>query len=70
MNEAKVGGEETLSSLGFQTQWYSGSFLNYTLFIGHPLNNFLTCSYSKHADNGFKIEDITFRKFSYFYTMI
>lgn len=70
MNEGKFGGGEMLS-LGFQTQWYSGSFLNYILLIAHPpLNHFLTCSYSKHADKGFKIEDITFRKFSYFQTTV
>lgn len=66
MNEAKLGWEGGLS-LVFQTQWYSVSFLNYTLLISHsPLNNCLTCSYSKHAVKGFKIEDTTFRKKMFF----
>lgn len=65
MNEAKLGWEEGLSSLDFQTQWYSDSCLNYTLVISHsPLNNCLT--YSKHAVKGFKIEDTIFRKILFF----
>lgn len=67
MNETKLAWEEGLFSLDFQTQWHSGSFLNYTLLISHsPFSNCLTCSYSKRAVRGFKIEDTTFRKILFF----